>query len=67
MTTTPVEKEGSGTTPASPQTGETIVSETPTATANPSRRPVDVCPECGSIMVPEGRCFVCRCGYSRCG
>jgi hypothetical protein len=28
----------------------------------------DTCPECGSGMVPEGRCFVCyACGYSRCG
>lgn len=37
-------------------------------TAKPARLPVDVCPECGHQMQPEGRCLTClACGYSRCG
>ena len=33
-----------------------------------SRTRADVCPECGSLMEPNGRCFVCRtCGFSKCG
>jgi len=36
--------------------------------ADSSRTRADVCPECGSPMEPNGRCFVCRaCGYSKCG
>ena len=28
----------------------------------------NTCPECGTRMVPEGRCLVCHaCGHSRCG
>jgi len=28
----------------------------------------DICPECGCMMEPNGRCFVCRaCGFSKCG
>jgi hypothetical protein len=40
----------------------------PVPPANPLRPRGDVCPECGSLMEPNGRCFVCRaCGYFRCG
>jgi hypothetical protein len=36
--------------------------------AQGGRKPPDVCPECGSRMEPNGRCFVCRgCGHSTCG
>lgn len=39
--------------------------------ALPERKPdppADMCPECGSRMEPNGRCFVCRvCGFSKCG
>ena len=35
--------------------------------ADSSRTRADICPDCGSLMQLEGRCFVCRCGYSKCG
>ena len=36
--------------------------------ADSSRTRGDVCPECGSLMEPNGRCFVCHaCGFSKCG
>jgi len=36
--------------------------------ADSARTRADVCPECGSLMEPNGRCFVCRtCGFSKCG
>ena len=66
MTTTSAE-EGSQPTPANPLKRETVLRQSPMPPAKPSKQPADVCPECGSIMIPEGRCFVCRCGYSKCG
>jgi hypothetical protein len=37
------------------------------STGPADRLPPDICPECFARMQPEGRCFVCRCGYSKCG
>jgi hypothetical protein len=65
MTTVRDGKEGRGTT----RKDTTKDAAPPAPVAEPaSRTRADVCPECGSLMEPNGRCFVCRtCGFSKCG
>jgi hypothetical protein len=68
MTATSTGKENQMLTPASPLKGEAVSLSPQKPPASPPRQSDDVCPECGSLMEPNGRCFVCRaCGYSRCG
>lgn len=45
--------------------GDELV-EIDTFTINPDNND-ELCPDCNNILQPDGGCFVCVCGFSRCG
>ncbi len=68
MTTVCDGKEDRGTSQKNTSKDAAISPVLIAAPADSSRRRADACPECGSLMEPNGRCFVCRaCGFSKCG
>jgi hypothetical protein len=68
MTTIPTRKRAAGITSESTAGNAATPLASTTAPADSSRTRADVCPECGSLMEPNGRCFVCHtCGFSKCG